>query len=265
MHVERYGSGPVHYFGLHGWGADRRTFAPLAPHVPADATFHSADLPGCGLSPAPPAWSLEAVTDSIVESMRATGAGSLTVVGNCGGAVFGLLAARRLGSSVSRVVMIDAFAYLPRYFSLFAKGEFGRRAYEATFANPLGRWLTNQSLRGRRGGAADLTASFADVDHEVARRYLALFDEVGGAGRFRGTAQPADVVYGERSFGAVRRSVALWREVMPQARERRLEGVGHAPLLEAAARVAEIVFAPQATAGTGAVRARRAEESEAEQ
>ena len=37
MFVERHGRGPQVYFALHGWGGDRRTFAPLAPFVPEDA------------------------------------------------------------------------------------------------------------------------------------------------------------------------------------------------------------------------------------
>ncbi|HEX8119374.1 MAG TPA: alpha/beta fold hydrolase, partial [Pyrinomonadaceae bacterium] len=175
MFVERHGRGPDVYFALHGWGGDRRTFAPLAPFVPEGASLYAADLPGCGDSPRPNAWAVGCVVDEVVRAVRSIEADSLTLVGNCGGAVFALLAARELGATLNRVSMVDPFAYLPRYFRLFNAGEFGRRAYDATFANPLGRWLTNQSLRGRRAGAADLTASFAEADHEAARAYLALY------------------------------------------------------------------------------------------
>lgn len=242
MFVERQGLGPEVYFALHGWGGDRRTFAPLAPFVPDAASLYAADLPGCGHSPPPREWSVADVVGEIVEGVRGLGAEGVTLVGNCGGAVFALLAARELGPSVGRVSMIDPFAYLPRYFRLFNAGEFGRRAYEATFASPVGRWLTNQSLRGRRSGGADLTASFADVDHEAARRYLALYEEVGGVEIFRGLKVPVEIAYGERTFGAVKRSLALWREVLPQARVREIEGAGHQPFAEAPARVAGFVF-----------------------
>lgn len=242
MFVERHGLGPEVYFALHGWGGDRRTFAPLAPYVPGTASLYAADLPGCGNSIAPREWSVGVVVEEIVEAVREIEASSITLVGNCGGAVFALLAARELGSTVERVSMIDPFAYLPRYFKLFNAGEFGRRAYEATFANPVGRWLTNQSLRGRRAGAADLTASFAETDHEAARRYLALYEEVGGVEIFRGLQAPVEIAYGERTFGAVKRSLALWREVLPRARERELEGAGHQPFTEAPAQVSEVIF-----------------------
>lgn len=242
MFVERHGRGTKAFFALHGWGGDRRTFAPLAPYVPDTASLYAADLPGCGHSGAPRAWTVGAVVEEIVGAVRGTGASGVTLVGNCGGAVFALLAARELGATVERVSMLDPFAYLPRYFRLFNAGEFGRRAYDATFANPVGRWLTNQSLRGRRAGAADLTASFAEADHEAARRYLALYDEVGGVEIFRGLEVPVDITYGERTFGAVKRSLPVWHDVLPHARVRELKGAGHQPFLEAPARVSEAIF-----------------------
>ncbi|HEV2862412.1 MAG TPA: alpha/beta hydrolase [Pyrinomonadaceae bacterium] len=242
MFVEQHGRGPEIFLALHGWGGDRRAFAPLAPFVPGGATLLSADLPGCGDSPRPRAWTTAAIVEEIVEVVRASGAESVQLVGNCGGAVFALLAARELGAGVGRVVMVDPFAYLPRYFRLFTAGEFGRRAYEATFANPLGRWLTNQTLRGRRGGGGDLTATFEDADHEAARRYLSLFDALGGVETFRGLETPVEIAYGERTFAAVRRSLALWRGVLPQARAHKLKGIGHQPFEEAPERLAEIIF-----------------------
>jgi len=246
MFAERYGAGREVYFGLHGWGGDRRTFAPLAAHVPACASFHSADLPGCGQSSAPREWTVEGVTEEVagaIQKLRGTDMRPLTLVGNCGGAVFALLAAQKLGAeAVGRVVMIDPFAYLPRYFRVFTSATVGRHAYNTTFANPVGRWITNQSLRGRRAGASDLTGSFAETDHEVSRRYLSIFDEVGGVERFRGYAGPVDIAHGERSFGAVKKSLALWREVLPQARTTALAGAGHLPVAEATAQVAAVVF-----------------------
>ncbi|MBC7931805.1 MAG: alpha/beta hydrolase [Rubrivivax sp.] len=242
MNFERHGAGDESYFALHGWGGDRRTFGPLAPHVPARASLYAADLPGYSASPAPREWTTGAVVEEIVEATLATGARRATLVGNCGGAIFALLAAQRLAGFVERVVMIDPFAYLPRYFSLFTSGEFGRRAYNATFASPVGRWITNQSLRGRRAGASDLTASFAEADHEVARRYLALFAEVGSVERFRGLDAPVSIAHGEKTFGAVKKSLALWREVLPRASVHELRGAGHMPIEEATEQVAAIVF-----------------------
>ena len=261
MFVERQGWGDEAHLALHGWGGDRTAFAPLAPYVPARASLYSADLPGCGQSPPPPReWTAAAIVEEVVEAARSLEASRVSLVGNCGGAVYALLAAKALGTRVVRVTMLDPFAYLPRYFRLFLAGDFGRRAYKATFATPLGRRLTNQALKSRREGGGDLTATFADADHDAARRHLAIFDEIGRVEIFRGLETPVEILYGEKTFGAVRRSLALWRDVLPQAYLRELKGAGHLPLTEATAQVAEVIFgtsgvtigAPNArAAGTG--------------
>ena len=241
MFVERYGDGEEVYFALHGWGADHRAFAPLAPHVPAGASFYAADLPGCGRSKAPRPLTVEAVVGEVVAWAEEFAPGGVTVVGLCGGAFFALLAAQRLPGTVGRVVMLDAFAYLPRYFRLFLGEGVGRHAYQATFANPFGRWLTNRSLGARRAAGSDLTATFAAADHGVAREYLRLFAEAD-INRFEGLTTPVEIVYGERSFGAIKRSAGMWRDVLPRARVWRLAGAGHLSIAEAPGRVASIIF-----------------------
>ncbi|MDQ1592191.1 MAG: hypothetical protein QOG71_2818 [Pyrinomonadaceae bacterium] len=265
MHVERYGAGARElYFGLHGWSGDHRTFAPLAAHLPASASLYSADLPGCGQSPAPLDLTLESVTGEIVAAVQTvldsmtphasittprrasmpTQRASITLIGNCSGAILGLLAAEQVKARVGRLVLIDPFAYWPWYFRVFVAKSFGRHAYRTTFANPLGRWLTNQSLRGRRTAATDLTHSFGRIDHDVAQRYLALLAEVGGVEKFASLGDvPVDIVYGERTFGAVKKSVGMWQRVWPHARAHVLKGAGHLPILEATSQLARIVFA----------------------
>ena len=263
MYVERYGAGGREvYFGLHGWSGDHRTFAPLAAHVPAPASLYSADLPGCGQSPAPPALTIETVTGEIVEAVHAaldtatTPRAQVTLIGNCSGAILGLLAAERIKARVSRLVLVDPFAYWPWYFRVFVAGNFGRHAYRTTFANPLGRWLTNQSLRGRRTASTDLTHSFGRIDHDVAQRYLALLAEVGGVERFESLGDvPVDIVYGERTFGAVKKSVGMWQGVWPGARAHVLRGAGHLPIIEATAQLAGVIFGDDENGGANSLTA----------
>jgi len=245
VHVERHGTGARAFLALHGWGGDRRVFAPLAAHVPTGASVYAADLPGCGSSTRPREWSVGAVVAEVSETIAALDSGRVTLVGHCGGAVFALLAAREAPRLVERVVAVDPFAYLPRYFRLFTGEGFGRRAYEATFANPFGRWLTNKTLNAGRDERTDMTASFGSTDHEVARGYLALFASIEGVEVFRGLRAGVDLVYGERTFGAVKKSVELFKGVLPQARAVRLAGARHMPLTEATAQLARVVFAPE--------------------
>ncbi|HEY6403337.1 MAG TPA: alpha/beta fold hydrolase, partial [Blastocatellia bacterium] len=140
MHVECYGSGSRVYFGLHGWSGDHSTFAPLAAYMPASAALYSADLPGYGRSPAPRRWELAEITDEITRAIAAIDS-QVTVIGNCSGAVFALLAAERLTGHIERLILIDPVAYLPLYFKIFLDKRIGRYAYYSTFANPLGRWV----------------------------------------------------------------------------------------------------------------------------
>ncbi|HYP00253.1 MAG TPA: alpha/beta fold hydrolase [Pyrinomonadaceae bacterium] len=260
MYVERYGEGERVYFGLHGWSGDRRTFAPLAAHMPRCASLYSADLPGCGKSPAAQSLTLDGVAKEIAKTIFVVAPHrQITLIGNCSGAILSLLAAERIQAKVARLVLIDPFAYWPWYFRVFVAKSFGRYAYRATFANSFGRWLTNQSLRGRRTAETDLTHSFGEIDHDVAQSYLALLAEVEGVARFASLAHvPIDIVYGERTFGAVKKSVAMWQGIWPQARATALAGAGHLPILEATKQLSEIVFAG-GEGGAGDVKSLQAE------
>lgn len=243
MHVEQYGAGTRAFFGLHGWGSDRRVFAPLAPYIPPDVSFYSADLPGCGLSTPPPSWDVEEITAEIVTTVKSFQLKDVTIVGHCAGGVFGLFVARAAEETIARVVAIDPFAYLPGYFRLFLSERFGRRAYHATFANPVGRWLTNKTLNAGRQSRTDMTASFSEIDHEVARRYLELFASMGDLKQFASLPTSVDLVYGEHTFNAVKKSVGLFQNALPHARAIPLEGARHMPIKEATASLSRIIFA----------------------
>jgi pimeloyl-ACP methyl ester carboxylesterase len=238
MRVERWGQGPRHFLGLHGWNGTRRTFAPLVGELPEDVTFRSVDLPGCGESEAPLRWDLDCVVREIARELD----GPATMVGNCSGAILALLVAQKAPALVERVVMIDAFAWWPWYFRVFLDRRIGRYAYFTTFANPFGRWLTNASLKDKRGAGTDLTRGFAGADHESTYRYLTLLRDVGKAENFGDLAMPIDVLYGAKSFAAVRKSAYTWAGMWPQARTFALENAGHLPILEAAQQVKEILF-----------------------
>jgi pimeloyl-ACP methyl ester carboxylesterase len=247
MHVERFGSGKTIYYCLHGWNGDHRTFLPLVSYLPPFATLVAPDLPGCGRSPAPARWVLEEVTEVIARSIVQEAKGPVVVIGNCSGGLLALGAALLLeeggfSEAICRMVLIDPFAYWPWYFRVFLSKGWGRYAYAATFANPLGRWITNFALRSKRRSETNLTEGFASADHEILFRYLNLLREIGPIEQFRRLRIPIDLVYGERTFHAVRRSIAVWKRIWPQAAVWSLPQAGHLPIQEAAGDLSRIIF-----------------------
>lgn len=242
MHLERFGSGSDVYVGLHGWSGTHATFAPLVPFLPAEVSLYSADLPGCGQSPAPVRWELSAIVEEIAETIAKLEAREITLIGNCSGALLGLLAATRIPHKFRRLVLIDPFAYWPWYFKVFVSPGFGKYAYYTTFANPVGRWLTNRSLKAKRTADSDLTHSFAAINHEMVYRYLTLLTGIDGIAQFSSLHMAIDIVYGERTFGAVKQSTELWRTIWPQARCQQLKAAGHLPIEEATKQLSELIF-----------------------
>jgi pimeloyl-ACP methyl ester carboxylesterase len=215
--------------------------------MPADWTFFSPDLPGCGQSAAPEEWSFRGVAREVAEEVVHLGMRDLVLVGSCSGAILTAFVARELremGRSevVSRLVLIDPFAFCPWYFRFFLLPLAGFPIYALAFANPVGRWLTNLSLQDKKAGDTDLTRSFAQVNHRVTWKYLRMLDECGFPGQFRGMPLAVDILYGQKTFSAVRKSVGIWKEALPQARVRELAGVGHLPISEGTAEVAKIIF-----------------------
>lgn len=243
MHVNKEGSGPNVYLGIHGWAGNHRTFRRLMPYRPEDATFYSVDLPGYGASPPPAAWTFDSVAQELCDWIDGLDLHALAIVGNCGGALFAIEIAERRLERVRRVVLIDPFAYAPWFFRVFTWGAFGKHAYFSTFANPIGRWMTNNVLRRKRSRDTNLTAAFTSVNHSVAHRYICILCGLRNIERFRGLLVPADIVYGERTFAAVRRSLPLWKATLPRAAFHELKGAGHEPIREATEHLARIVFA----------------------
>ncbi|HOJ33865.1 MAG TPA: alpha/beta hydrolase [Candidatus Hydrogenedentes bacterium] len=242
MYVEKQGEGRRTFVGIHGWAGNHRTFRRLMPFLPDDACFYSLDLPGYGSSPPPREWTFLAVCDQLELFLKELHEKPLTLVGNCGGALFAVELAKRLSADVGRIVLIDPFAFAPLYFRVFTWGTFGRYAYFSTFANPIGRWFTNSALYRRRSAQANLTSAFTTVNHETAHRYICLMCSIRSARIFGNVSVPADIVYGERTFKAVRASLPIWRETLPSARFHELKGAGHEPLREATKALSQVIF-----------------------
>ena len=249
MFIERTGTGPRTFFGLHGWSGDHRTFAPVIAGLPEDVSFFSADLPGCGESALPRDWTIDSIADSIAEAVFRLPP-PVTLVGNCSGALLGIRAAQRAGDRITRMVLIDMFAVFPWYFRIFISKPIGHHIYATTFRNPLGRWFTNMSLRGKRKKDTTLTGGFARVNHDVTYRYLQLFENYPKPESFTGLTQRIELLYGEKTFQAVRDSVDRWKSVWPQATSTCLKGAGHLPILEATQQLKAVLFDNGVAGGT---------------
>jgi pimeloyl-ACP methyl ester carboxylesterase len=233
--------------GFHGWSGDHTTFDPLLQKLPEAVSFYSFDLPGCGKSPKPKVWEIRSVARSIAEEVAALGKEKVTLVGSCTGGLMALFVARELfemgrGGVVGRLVMIDPFAVCPWYFGIFLIPLFGPLMYGATFANPLGRWITDLFLKERRGSSVSLTESFVRVDHRVSLATLRMFERAGEPEQFRGIDIPVEIIRGEKTFTAVKQAVERWRGVWPEMSVHILVGVGHLPIEEASEAVRKIVF-----------------------
>lgn len=259
MYLKRHGAGPQIFLGLHGWSGDHRTFDPLVPFLPAGATLYAPDLPGCGATPAPASWRLEPIAGELAGLVRRLARPTLTLIGNCSGALLGLAAAMRLLqageiSRLERLVLIDPFAYWPWYFRVFGSESIGGYAFAAAFGNPVGRWVVNAALAANRRPETNLTEGFTARSAPVARAYLRLLSEIEGPEQFAALARPIDILHGERTFGAVRRSAQIFASIWPQARVRVIAGAGHLPILEAPEGVARCAFGACGGIQTGARR-----------
>ena len=233
LYVRRCGSGPEAIVGLHGWNGNHRTFARFAEHLAPEQSLFCFDLPGSGRSAPPEAWTMEAFIDPILRTIDALGLERFRLIGNCAGAVFGFELALRAKDRVTDIVAIDPFAYTPWYFRLLAHPILGRLFYYSTFANPLGRWFTDAALRSKRTEQTSLVRGFESVRHEATWRTLRLLTSLEDPTRYLPIRSPVLLLEGERTFGAVRRSVEMYRAIWPQSRHVILEGAGHLPIQEA--------------------------------
>jgi len=249
MFIQQTGAGSETVVGLHGWSGDHHAFDPLLEQMPRDYSFYALDLPGCGRSEPPRKWEVKSMAREVAQGLVDLNRKELAMIGSCSGAILTAFVARELiqmekKDLVSRLVMIDPFAFCPWYFHLFLIPVLGPLIYATAFANPVGRGITNLLLRDKRAGKTHLTRDFAEVNHRVVWRYLKMLSECGRPAQFHGLNLPVDILFGEKTFSAVRSSVQEWRESLPQARVMELKGVAHLPISEGTADVAKVVFRP---------------------
>jgi pimeloyl-ACP methyl ester carboxylesterase len=241
MYARTYGDGSTVIVGYHGWAGSHRDFVPIARGLPSSHRLVALDLPGCGMSPSLDELSEETLAAALADHLDSLGEDGVTLLGYCSGAILALLVAIQRPRLVRRIVAVDPFAYLPWYFRIFTLGEFGRRAYMSTFANPFGRRITDWTLRRRKSPDAGFMDSFQRVDHEVALAYLRLYAGMGTLDRFASVTSPISLCHGAHTFAAVKRSVGMFRAVWPDVAVHVIEGAGHLIMMHGAARIREVL------------------------
>jgi pimeloyl-ACP methyl ester carboxylesterase len=248
MFQHTHGNGDRMVVGFHGWSGTHETFNALAGLLPADARLMAFDLPGFGRSEPPPRWDVEWMGRQLAEYLEHRPefqhASHVTLVSSCAGCYPLLACAQSLTRPVDRIVLVDAFAFAPWYFRVFTNRHWGHYAYYCTFANPLGRWLTNRGLADKRADPdANLARAFEQTNHRNTLEYLRACVDLGHYSRFADLRAEIVLAYGEKTFGAVRESLAMWQESWPDATRHELKGAGHLGLQEAPEQIAELVFA----------------------
>lgn len=246
MYCKVHGDGPNLVACLHGWTGDHTHFDALAGHVPEGWRLAAFDLPGFGRSAAPASWAMADVGRDVAQALNALDFDTLTLLTNCSGAYPALKAVPHLTRQPVHLVLVDAFAYAPKYFKVFTNRSWGHHAYNTTFANPVGRAITNFSLRRQRkqGGITD---EFKTTNHEYTLAWLRACVDLGDCTQFADVQLPTTLAWGAGSFGAVRKSLPMWRQIWPHCRQVELHDAGHLAIVDAAAQVAGLVFtgAPQ--------------------
>ena len=241
--VAVYGEGPVSYLGLHGWGADHRTFAPLEPFLPPGVQLICPDFPGCGGVPPPGEWTIECVIEETAQTLREQSLVEPSVIiGSCLGAVFALEMLQRKVISTQRLVIVDPLIFFPMYLRVFLLGKFGEGAYRASMETGIGRIMANLISRINRSSDVDMTASLKDIDHDSAYCYLKLMTDLPNPQRYSDLELAVDIIYGEETFRFARKSSKALKAIWEHAHEYQVPKASHLPIIEQTEFTAQLIF-----------------------
>ena len=250
--VAVYGEGPVSYLGLHGWGADHRTFTPLEPFLPPDVQLICPDFPGCGGVPPPGEWTIECVIEETAQTLKEQSlAEPPVIIGSCLGAVFALEMLNLGVISTQRLVIIDPLIFFPMYLRVFLLGKFGEGAYRASMETGIGRIMANLISRINRSSDVDMTASLKDIDHDSAYCYLKMMTDLPNPQRYSNLELAVDIIYGEETFRFARKSSKALKAIWEHAREHQVPKASHLPIIEQTEFTARLIFGDDAVGQLG--------------
>ena len=250
--VTVYGEGQVSYLGLHGWGADHRTFAPLEPFLPSNIQLVCPDFPGCaGLAP-PREWNIDCVIEETARTLKEQSlVDPPTIIGSCLGAVFALEMLQLGVISTKRLVIIDPLIFFPMYLRVFLLGKFGKGAYRASMETGVGRIMANLISRTNRSSDVDMTASLKDIDHDSAYCYLKMMTDLPNPQRYSRLELAVDIIYGEETFRFARKSSKALKAIWEHANEHQVPKASHLPIIEQTEFTARLIFGDNVVGQSG--------------
>ena len=250
--VAVYGEGPVSYLGLHGWGADHRTFAPLEPFLPSNIQLLCPNFPGCGGLAPPREWTIDCVIEETVRTLKEQSlVDPPTIIGSCLGAVFALEMLQLGVISTQRLVIIDPLIFFPMYLRVFLLGKFGKGAYRASMETGVGRIMANLISRTNRSSDVDMTASLKDIDHDSAYCYLKMMTDLPNPQRYSSLELAVDIIYGEETFRFARKSSKALKAIWEHANEHQVPKASHLPIIEQTEFTARLIFGDNAVGQSG--------------
>ncbi len=240
------------YLGLHGWGADHRTFAPLEPFLPSNIQLLCPDFPGCGGLAPPREWTIDCVIEETARTLKEQSlVDPPTIIGSCLGAVFALEMLQLGVISTQRLVIIDPLIFFPMYLRVFLLGKFGKGAYRASMETGVGRIMANLISRTNRSSDVDMTASLKDIDHDSAYCYLKMMTDLPNPQRYSSLELAVDIIYGEETFRFARKSSKALKAIWEHANEHQVPKASHLPIIEQTEFTARLIFGDDAVGQSG--------------
>ncbi|AOY89828.1 alpha/beta hydrolase [Marinobacter salinus] len=226
---------------IHGFGANKDNWTRLASELTSDFNVYAIDLPGHGESSKPLdlGYSLEEQTAHLADILKALKIGEAHIMGNSMGGAITALYAANYPDQVKTAVLFDPAGILEYESELVdlvlegdnplipAKpGDFKRLMNFALEEKPFVPWPVLEVMEEK-----------AIKNQAVNKVIFTAIRDSGYESEFRDTIthiqDPVLVIWGREDRVIDYRNGELFAETIPDARLEVLEGIGHAPMIEA--------------------------------
>lgn len=233
---------------VHGFGANKDNWVRLAAELTDDFNVYAIDLPGHGDSSKPLdlGYSLEQQTEHLARILRALGIGESHMMGNSMGGAITALYAARFPERIKSAVLFDpagVFEYESELVDLVLEddnplipskpGDLERLMDFALEQKPFVPWPV-----------LDVMEEKAIANQEINRVIFEAIRDSGYEPAFRNRIalirDPVLVIWGKEDRVINYRNAEVFVAAIPGAQLELMDDIGHAPMIEAPARSAEL-------------------------